>query len=36
VIDDGWATGWIDGVSITVAVVIIVCVTSGNNYMKEK
>jgi magnesium-transporting ATPase (P-type) len=28
--------GWIDGLSIYFAVTIIVSVTSGNNYIKEK
>jgi hypothetical protein len=28
--------GWLDGVSIVVAILIIVIVGSGNNYMKEK
>ena len=36
VLEDGWDTGWIDGVSIYFAVIIIVTVTAGNNYMKEK
>jgi Ca2+-transporting ATPase len=29
-------TGWIDGVAILIAVVIVVCVTSGNDYQKQK
>lgn len=33
---EGWATGWIEGFSILLAVVIITVVASGNNYMKEK
>jgi Ca2+ transporting ATPase len=33
--ENGWATGWIDGLSIYIAVIIIVTVTSGNNYIKE-
>ena len=28
--------GWIDGISVYVAVVVIVSITSGNNYAKEK
>lgn len=36
VIEYGWSEGWIDGMSIYIAVVIIVSVTVGNNYMKEK
>ena len=31
-----YETGWIDGVSILFAVVIIVSVTAGNNYMQQK
>jgi len=33
---EGWEHGWMEGASILVAVVIIVTVTSGNNWMKEK
>ena len=33
---DGWAHGWIDGVSIYLAVVAIVAITSINNWVKEK
>lgn len=33
---EGWEHGWIDGVSIIMAVVIITAVTAGNNYAKEK
>jgi len=29
-------TGWIDGVAILIAVVVVVCVTSGNDYQKQK
>jgi len=36
VINDGWDHGWIEGASIFFAVGIIVTVTAGNNYMKEK
>lgn len=35
VAQEGWETGWIEGMSIYIAVVIIVTVTSGNNYVKE-
>lgn len=33
---EGLAEGWIEGVSIIAAVIIIVSVTSFNNYVKEK
>ena len=33
---DGWEHGWIDGTSILVAILIIIIVTVGNNYVKEK
>jgi len=33
---DGWTHGWIDGASIFIAIIIIVSVTAGNNYVKEK
>jgi len=33
--ENGWQSGWIDGLSIYIAVIIIVAVTSGNNYIKE-
>lgn len=36
VINDGWEHGWIEGASIFFAVGIIVTVTAGNNYAKEK
>jgi len=36
ILENGWQEGWIEGSAILVAVVIIVTVTSGNNYMKEK
>lgn len=36
VIEEGWEEGWIEGFAIFVAVITIVCVTAGNNYMKEK
>lgn len=32
----GWGSGWVEGLSIFIAVGIIVGVTAGNNYMKEK
>ena len=35
-IKDGPKIGWVDGSTIVIAVVIIVAVTAGNNYMKEK
>ncbi len=33
---EGLEHGWMEGASILIAVVIIVTVTSGNNWMKEK
>lgn len=33
---EGLAHGWMEGTSILVAVVIIVTVTSGNNWVKEQ
>lgn len=33
---EGIEHGWIEGLSIFIAVAIIVSVTAGNNYMKEK
>lgn len=33
---EGLAEGWLEGASILMAVVIIVSVTSANNYIKEK
>jgi len=36
IIQHGWRSGWIEGISIWVAVSIIVAVTAGNNYVKEK
>ncbi len=33
---DGIAKGWIEGVTIYIAVAIIITVTAGNNYVKEK
>jgi magnesium-transporting ATPase (P-type) len=36
IISEGWAKGWIEGVSIFVAIAIILTVTTSNNYVKEK
>jgi len=36
IIENGLKHGWIEGLSIYIAVIIIVTVTSGNNYLKEK
>jgi len=33
---EGWEHGWMEGASILVAVVIIVTVTSGNDWVKEQ
>jgi len=33
---DGIEHGWVEGLSIFIAVTIIVSVTAGNNYIKEK
>lgn len=33
---DGWGHGWVDGVAIFGAVFLIIAITSGNNYSKEK
>ena len=33
---DGIHEGWIEGTSIMIALVIIIVVNSGNNYMSEK
>jgi Ca2+ transporting ATPase len=33
---EGLEHGWMEGTSILVAIVIIVTVTSGNNYIKEQ
>jgi len=35
VIEDGWGTGWMEGAAIMLAIVLIVSVTAGNNYVKE-
>ncbi len=31
-----WRNGWVEGVSIYVAIIIIVTITSGNDYAKDK
>ena len=36
IVTEGWEEGWIDGAAILVAVVIIVAVTAGNDYVKQK
>ena len=36
IINEGWAKGWIEGVSIFIAIAIILTVTTSNNYVKEK
>ncbi len=36
ILTEGLAEGWLEGTSILLAVVIIVTVTSGNNYIKEQ
>lgn len=36
VVQHGWRSGWIEGTSIFFAVTVIVSVTAGNNYVKEK
>ena len=36
ILNDGWAHGWVEGTSIFIAIFIIVSVTAGNNYAKEK
>ena len=36
ILTEGLAEGWMEGASILIAVVIIVTVTSGNNYIKEQ
>jgi Ca2+ transporting ATPase len=32
----GWKAGWVEGVAIYTAVAVIISVTAGNNYIKEK
>lgn len=34
--DWDWKSGWIDGAAILAAVALIIAITSGNNYSKEK
>jgi uncharacterized ion transporter superfamily protein YfcC len=36
VVQHGWQSGWVEGAAIFMAVGIIVTVTAGNNYLKEK
>jgi Ca2+ transporting ATPase len=36
ILTEGLAEGWLEGASILIAVIIIVTVTSGNNYIKEQ
>ena len=36
ILTEGLAEGWLEGASILLAVIIIVTVTSGNNYIKEQ
>lgn len=36
IVQHGWRQGWVEGTSIFFAVTIIVSVTAGNNYVKEK
>ena len=36
ILTEGLAEGWMEGASIPIAVIIIVTVTSGNNYIKEQ
>ena len=36
ILKEGIEHGWLEGVSIFVAIIIIVTVGSGNNYIKEK
>ena len=33
---EGWSKGWLEGTTIYIAVAIIVAVTAGNDYVKEK
>ena len=32
----GWKAGWVEGAAIFIAVGVIISVTAGNNYIKEK
>jgi hypothetical protein len=34
ILTEGLAEGWMEGASILIAVVLIISVTSGNNYIK--
>jgi Ca2+-transporting ATPase len=36
IVKDGIQHGWIEGLSIFIAVAVITAVTAGNNYIKEK
>jgi Ca2+ transporting ATPase len=36
ILTEGLAEGWLEGASILLAVVIIISVTAGNNYIKEQ
>ena len=36
ILTEGLADGWMEGASILIAVVIIITVTAGNNYVKEQ
>jgi Ca2+ transporting ATPase len=36
IIQHGFKNGWIEGTSIFLAIAVIVSVTAGNNYVKEK
>lgn len=36
ILEEGLSTGWMEGASIILAVVLIVTVSAGNNYAKEK
>lgn len=36
IIQHGLKNGWVEGTSIFMAIAIIVSVTAGNNYVKEK
>lgn len=35
VINEGWARGWIEGVSIFIAIAIILIVNTSQNYLRE-
>jgi hypothetical protein len=35
-IADGWPLGIVDGLSIIIAIIVIIAVTVGNNLVKEK